>query len=148
MSVASVEPCLVPGKGALWKSKLLSMKPLLGNCLMVQWLGLRSLTAIAPSSIPGQGTKILQASHATWPNKQMRDLFLSCTHLRFLNIQPLSWVSPFLPDSRRYMLSMISLVPSTSHLARDGGDKTSFCSHEIERSTLISSQECSLFLSF
>ena len=162
MSVASVEPCLVPGKGAHWRSKLLSLKPLLGNCLVVQWLGLRSLTVIAPSSIPGQGTKFLQASHATWPNKQMRNLFLSCTHLRFLNIQPRSCVSPFLPDSRRYeayasqhmkiaylhILSMTSLAPSTSHLARDGGDKSSFCYHEIERSTLTSSQECSLFLSF
>ena len=28
---------------------------------MVQWLGLQPSTAGAPSSIPGQGTKILQA---------------------------------------------------------------------------------------
>ena len=28
---------------------------------MVQWLGLRALTAKGPSSILGQGTKILQA---------------------------------------------------------------------------------------
>ena len=125
-----------------------TLEPLSGNCLVVQWLELTSLTAVAPGSIPGQGTKILQASHATWPDKQMRNLFLSRTHLRFLNIQPLSCVSPFSPDSRRYMLSMISLVPSTSHLARDEGDKTSFCCHVIERSTLTSSQECSFFLSF
>ena len=33
----------------------------MGNSLMVQWLGLQPSTAGGPSSIPGQGTKILQA---------------------------------------------------------------------------------------
>ena len=31
-----------------------------GNSLVVQWLGLHTLTAEGPSSIPGQGTKIPQ----------------------------------------------------------------------------------------
>ena len=33
-----------------------------GNSLAVQWLGLGASTAGGPSSIPGQGTKILQAA--------------------------------------------------------------------------------------
>ena len=32
------------------------------NSLVVQWLGLHILTAEGPGSIPGQGTKILQAA--------------------------------------------------------------------------------------
>ena len=32
-----------------------------GNSLVVQWLGLRAVTADGPGLIPGQGTKILQA---------------------------------------------------------------------------------------
>ena len=34
----------------------------LGNSLAVQWLGLGPLTARGPGSIPGRGTKILQAT--------------------------------------------------------------------------------------
>ena len=34
---------------------------LLGNSLVVQWLGLCVFTAKGPGSIPGQGTKIPQA---------------------------------------------------------------------------------------
>ena len=34
---------------------------ILGNFLVVQWLGLGVFTALAPGSIPGLGTKILQA---------------------------------------------------------------------------------------
>ena len=33
----------------------------MGNSQAVQWLGLRAFNAMAPDSIPGQGTKILQA---------------------------------------------------------------------------------------
>ena len=33
----------------------------LGNSLAVQWLGFVSFTVEGPSSIPGQGTKILPA---------------------------------------------------------------------------------------
>ena len=36
-----------------------------GNSLVVQWLGLSTLTALALNSIPGPGTKIPQA---TWPS--------------------------------------------------------------------------------
>ena len=36
--------------------------PDLGNSLVVQWLGLHALTAEGPGSIPGQGTKIPQAT--------------------------------------------------------------------------------------
>ena len=41
----------------------------LGNSLPVQWLGLQALTAEGPSSIPGQGTKILQA---TWHGQKKK----------------------------------------------------------------------------
>ena len=34
----------------------------LGNFLAVQWLGLGAFTARGPGSIPGRGTKILQAA--------------------------------------------------------------------------------------
>ena len=33
-----------------------------GSCLAVQWLGLRVLTAEGPESVPGQETKITQAT--------------------------------------------------------------------------------------
>ena len=39
-----------------------------GNSLAVQWLGLCTLTAEGPVSIPGQGTKIPQA---TWCGKHI-----------------------------------------------------------------------------
>ena len=37
------------------------LKPLPGNSLVVQWLGLRTFTAEGAGSIPGQGIKIPQA---------------------------------------------------------------------------------------
>ena len=37
---------------------------------MVQWLGLHASTAGGPGSIPGQGTKILQAQHGQKNTKQ------------------------------------------------------------------------------
>ena len=37
-------------------------KTVLGNSLAVQWLGPCAFTAEGPGSIPGQGTKIMQAS--------------------------------------------------------------------------------------
>ena len=40
-----------------------------GNSLAVQWLGLGAFTAEGPGSIPGQGTKILQA---TWHSKKTK----------------------------------------------------------------------------
>ena len=42
-----------------------------GNSLAVQWLRLNTLTAKGPGSIPGQATKIPQA---TWPKKQNKTL--------------------------------------------------------------------------
>ena len=35
------------------------------NSLVVQWLGLRAFTAEGPGSIPGWGTKILQATRCS-----------------------------------------------------------------------------------
>ena len=40
---------------------LMGLGESLGTSLAVQWLGLRTLTAEGPGSIPGWGTKILQA---------------------------------------------------------------------------------------
>ena len=46
-----------------------------GTSLEVQWLGLQASTAGAPGSIPGRGTKILQASwEARKQNKTVRPL--------------------------------------------------------------------------
>ena len=40
-----------------------------GNSLVVQWLGLFTFAAKGPGSVPGQGTKILQATWV-WPKNQ------------------------------------------------------------------------------
>ena len=40
----------------------------MGNSQAVQWLGLRAFNAMAPDSIPGQGTKILQALQCSQNN--------------------------------------------------------------------------------
>ena len=37
----------------------------MGDSLVVHWLGFHAFTAKGPGSIPGQGTKILQASQVT-----------------------------------------------------------------------------------
>ena len=41
----------------------------LGNSLVVQWLGLGTFTAEGPGLITGQGTKI-QTRHVAWPKKK------------------------------------------------------------------------------
>ena len=47
-------------------------KPHLENSLAVQWLGLSTLTAEGPGSIPGQGTKIPQVTqHGRIKKKQL-----------------------------------------------------------------------------
>ena len=45
----------------------------LGNSEEVQWLGLRALTAEGQGSIPGRGTKILQAEQRGQKNKQTKN---------------------------------------------------------------------------
>ena len=40
-----------------------------GNSLAVQWLGLGAFDAVAWGSVPGWGTKILQA--VAWPKKRI-----------------------------------------------------------------------------
>ena len=47
-----------------------------GNSLVVQWLGLHALTAEGPGSIPGRGTKILQAAHSNQKKKRQQGWFL------------------------------------------------------------------------
>ena len=44
-------------------------KKLIGNSLVVQWLGFRAFIAKGPGSIPGRGTKILQAALCGQINK-------------------------------------------------------------------------------
>ena len=41
-----------------------------GNSIAVQWLGLGAFTAVAPNSIPGQETKIPQASQQGQKEKE------------------------------------------------------------------------------
>ena len=42
----------------------------MGNSQAVQWLGLRAFNAMAPDSIPGQGTKIRQVSQCSRKKKK------------------------------------------------------------------------------
>ena len=61
-------------------------KPTIGRSLAVGWLGLGTLTAEGPGSIPGQGTRVPQARQ--WGQKESkRTLTFFC-----------------LTDSRRFML--------------------------------------------
>ena len=46
-----------------------------GNSLEVQGLGLSTFTAVGPGSIPGQGTKIPQASKRGTPAKKKKRIF-------------------------------------------------------------------------
>ena len=48
---------------------LLPLKTSVRNSLEVQWLGLGAFTAVAWGSIPGQGTKTLQAAQCGQKNK-------------------------------------------------------------------------------
>ena len=45
----------------------------MGNSLAVQWLGLGTLTAEGPGSIPGRGTKIPQAMCHGQNNKKIKN---------------------------------------------------------------------------
>ena len=57
---------------------------MLGNSLVVQWLGLRAFTAEGLGSIPGRGTKIPDGSVPRGQKKKKRKLPISwgwrCTH--------------------------------------------------------------------
>ena len=57
LSTRSFSPLLCP----MDTSKSASQERIKGNSLVVQWLALCAFTAEGPGSIPGQGTKILQA---------------------------------------------------------------------------------------
>ena len=45
---------------------------------MVQWLGLRAFTAKGPGSVPGRGTKILQAVQH---HRKKKSVILSCYYV-------------------------------------------------------------------
>ena len=47
-------------------------KHLCGNSLVVQWVGLHVSTAGGPGSIPGGGTKILQAARHSQKKKKRK----------------------------------------------------------------------------
>ena len=53
---------ITPTNGTLWKTSL-------GYSLVVQWLGLCALIAKGTGSIPGQGTKIPQATQCGQKNQ-------------------------------------------------------------------------------
>ena len=46
------------------------IKTVLGNSLMVQWIGLHAVTAKGTDLIPGWGTKILQAKGCSQKKKK------------------------------------------------------------------------------
>ena len=50
------------------------MKIILGNSLVVQWLGLRIFTAGSMGSTPDRGTKILQANQSSQKKKKKIEL--------------------------------------------------------------------------
>ena len=60
-----------------------------GNFLAVQWLGLRAFTAKGPSSIPGHGSKIPQA---TWSGQ--KKININHSNLSSSSFQPLSPIFP------------------------------------------------------
>ena len=53
---------------SFWKEKELNLA--IWDLLGVQWLGLGALTTVAPSSIPGLGTKILQTAQCSQNKKK------------------------------------------------------------------------------
>ena len=61
-----------------------------GNFLAVQWLGLCAFTAKGPSSIPGHGTKIPQA---TWSGQKK----ININHSTFSSSSSFQPLSPILP---------------------------------------------------
>ena len=67
-----------------------------GNCLAVQWLGLRAFTTEGPGSIPGGGTKILQATGSN--QKKKRNLRLP--FLRFPTLVKVLWKDQVLEFSK------------------------------------------------
>ena len=71
-SVGSSSPGTAPAAESSCKECFwyVQMDPHLGNFLVVQWLGLHPSTAGGMGSIPGQGTKILQAAKTRNKTKQ------------------------------------------------------------------------------
>ena len=53
------------------------LKKTRGNSLVVRWLGLHTLIAEASGSIPGQGTKIAQATQQGRKKKGTRDKYIT-----------------------------------------------------------------------
>ena len=52
----------------------------MGNSQAVQWLGLRAFNAMAPDSIPGQGTKIRQVSQCSRKKKNHPMILIQVIH--------------------------------------------------------------------
>ena len=48
----------------------------IGNCLAVQWLGQHAFTAVGQDSIPGQETKIPQATRCSQKKKKEKEMFI------------------------------------------------------------------------
>ena len=58
----------------------------MGNSQAVRWLGLRAFNAMAPDSIPGQGTKILQAFQCRKKKKNHPTILIQVIHRYTLKI--------------------------------------------------------------
>ena len=56
----------------------------MGNSQAVQWLGLRAFNAMAPDSIPGQGTKIRQVAQQGQRYIKLKHV----GHMEFFMISP------------------------------------------------------------
>ena len=60
---------------------------------MIQWLGLSAFTAMAPGSVPGQGTKILQAlSHEPPPHPLAKKIKCITVNLVWKTSEPFSFL--------------------------------------------------------
>ena len=84
---------------------------ILGCSLVVQRLGLGTFTAVGPGSVPGQGTKILQAmGHGKKKKKLFTNVCLGCCKLhkvRYGYFKMWSWI--FNPPPTEWWGSMSSL---------------------------------------
>ena len=58
-----------------------------GNSLAVQWLGLDTFTAESVGSIPGRGTKILQAAWHGQKKKKKKKLIQKCSRKHFPKVE-------------------------------------------------------------
>ena len=86
-----------------------------GNSLTVQWLGLQALTAEGPGLIPGQGSKIPQASQSG-QNKEKENHCRDPAVKHFLTIQNTPLTAPTPSQSLSTLFWLLSPKTSLTHV--------------------------------